>query len=102
LTDEGFIVSTTDMNDVSPMKRKYGLPSNMASCHTAIVGGYVVEGHVPADVIRRMLKEKPDIVGISVPGMPVGTPGMEMGDRVVSYAVMAFTTDGSSSVYEQR
>lgn len=99
LEENGFTVKTTDQADVSPVKRKVGLPGNLASCHTGIVDGYVVEGHVPAEAVKKMLREKPDIVGIAVPGMPIGSPGMEQGDRVDSYDVIAFERDGKTSVY---
>ena len=70
------------------------------SCHTAIVDGYVIEGHVPKDEILRMLREKPDIIGLSVPGMPVGSPGMEMPGRAADpYQVLALGRDGSVTVY---
>ena len=73
------------------------------SCHTAVVGDYVVEGHVPADLVRRMLEEKPDIAGLAVPGMPRGSPGMEMPDGSKDrYDVIAFTDDGEQSVYASR
>ena len=75
----GFKVEATDMNDVSPIRRRYGVPGELASCHTAIVGGYAIEGHVPADDIKRLLRERPKAIGLSVPGMVVGSPGMEQG-----------------------
>lgn len=69
---------------------KYGVPQELASCHTAIVDGYVVEGHVPVDDIKKLLQTKPKIIGIAVPAMPIGTPGMEMGDEKEAYDVMSF------------
>ncbi|HUF09315.1 MAG TPA: DUF411 domain-containing protein [Rhodothermales bacterium] len=99
LEENGFAVKTTDQADVTPIKKKVGLPSGLGSCHTAIVDGYVVEGHVPAEVVKKMLRERPDIVGISTPGMPIGSPGMEQGDRVDSYDVVAFDKNGKTSVY---
>ncbi|HEX6372214.1 MAG TPA: DUF411 domain-containing protein [Longimicrobium sp.] len=99
----GFAVETHDMPDVEPVKHEHGLPGHLASCHTAIVDGYVVEGHVPADVIRRMLRERPQVAGIAVPGMPVGSPGMEVpGGRKDPYDIIAFSRDGKVSVYETR
>jgi hypothetical protein len=75
----------------------------LSSCHTAIVDGYVIEGHIPADVIRRLLKERPDVKGIAVPGMPAGSPGMEVPGGVVQpYAVMTFDKDGNSEIYATR
>jgi hypothetical protein len=101
--EAGFEVEVRDMPDVQPVKQEHGLPGHLASCHTAIVDGYVVEGHAPADVIRRMLAERPQIAGIAVPGMPVGSPGMEVpGGRKDPYDVIAFTRDGKVSVFESR
>ncbi len=99
LQDNGFAVKTTDMRDVRPMKNRLGVPETLASCHTAVVGGYVVEGHVPASDIKRLLQQQPDVSGLSVPGMPVGSPGMEQGDRVDPYRVVAFSTTGKTSVF---
>lgn len=95
----GFKVSVRDTTDVTPVKRQYGVADSLHSCHTAVVNGYVVEGHVPAADIVRMLRERPKIAGIAVPGMPVGSPGMEMGDTKQPYEVIAFTKGGASSVY---
>lgn len=99
----GFQVDVRDMPDVAPVKNEHGLPQHLASCHTAIVDGYVVEGHVPADVIRRLLSERPQVAGIAVPGMPVGSPGMEVpGGRTDPYDVIAFARNGTVSVFETR
>jgi hypothetical protein len=99
----GFAVEVRDMPNVDPVKHEHGLPGHLASCHTAIVDGYVVEGHVPADVIRRMLRERPQVAGIAVPGMPMGSPGMEVpGGRKDPYDIIAFSRDGKVSVYETR
>ena len=98
----GFQVEVHDMPDVTPVKNEHGLPQHLASCHTALVDGYVIEGHVPADVIRRLLSERPQVAGIAVPGMPAGSPGMEMGDRKDPYDVIAFARDGTVSVFETR
>jgi hypothetical protein len=98
----GFQVEVHDTANVAPIKNEHGLPQHLASCHTAIVDGYVIEGHVPADVIRRLLAERPQVAGIAVPGMPTGSPGMEMGDRKDPYDVIAFARDGKLSVYESR
>ena len=76
-----------------------GVTDELSSCHTAKVGGYIVEGHVPADDIRRLLKEKPAIAGIAAPGMPMGSPGMEQGGMKQPYNVMAFTKDGKKYVF---
>lgn len=101
--EAGFEVEVHDVANVQPVKQEHGVPGHLASCHTTLVGGYVVEGHVPADVIRRLLAERPDIAGIAVPGMPVGSPGMEVpGGRTDPYDVIAFTRDGGVSVFESR
>jgi hypothetical protein len=100
----GFTAKVTEMDDASldALKTKRGIPRTAQSCHTALVGGYVVEGHVPADVVRRLLKERPQIAGLAVPGMPVGSPGMEMGDRHDPYDVIAFARDGKTSVFAKQ
>jgi hypothetical protein len=101
--DAGFVVEVHDTASVEPIKQEHGLPQHLASCHTAIVDGYVIEGHVPADVIRKLLAERPDIAGIAVPGMPMGSPGMEVpGGRKDPYDIIAFARDGKVSVYETR
>jgi hypothetical protein len=97
----GFTVKSVDLDDVSPYKKKYGVTPDLASCHTALVGGYVVEGHVPADVVKQLLKSKPKLVGIAVPGMPAGSPGME-GGRKDKYDVIAFDKAGKHTVYASR
>jgi hypothetical protein len=97
----GFEVNSTDLPDVAAVKDKHGVPPALRSCHTAIVGGYVIEGHVPADVIKKLLRERPAVVGIAVPGMPSGSPGME-GSRVDSYNVVTFDKSGATKVYASR
>ncbi len=94
----GFQVQAHDVADVSPVKRQHGLPARLASCHTALVDGYVIEGHVPASDIRRLLAERPDVAGLAVPGMPMGSPGMEFG-APVPYDVLTFRRDGATSVF---
>jgi hypothetical protein len=98
----GFNPVVHQMDDVSPVKARGGVPADLQSCHTALIGGYVIEGHVPADIVQRLLTEKPNIAGLAVPGMPVGSPGMEQGARVDPYQVIAFTKDGKRSVYAKR
>jgi hypothetical protein len=95
----GFEVTVRDTSDVAGVKRTARLPDRLASCHTAFVNGYVVEGHVPAEDVQRMLDQKPRIAGIATPGMPAGSPGMEVPDRKDAYDVIAFKRDGSTSVY---
>lgn len=85
---------------MTSIKAQHGVPGELQSCHTAIVDGYVIEGHVPAADIQRLLKEKPAVRGLSVPGMPVGSPGMEIdGQPAEAYDVIAFAEDGSTSVF---
>jgi len=98
----GFTVNSTDLPDVTPVKDKYGVPAALRSCHTAVVGGYVIEGHVPADVIKKLLRERPaDVVGIAVPGMPMGSPGME-GGRADKYDILSFEKTGKTAVFASR
>jgi hypothetical protein len=96
--EHGFHATTTDVADVSPVKRTHKVPDDLVSCHTALIAGYVVEGHVPAADIQRLLKERPDIIGLAVPGMPSGSPGMETG-VVDKYDVIAIGKDGSRKVW---
>ena len=84
------------------IKAGAGVPLQLQSCHTTLIGEYVFEGHIPADVIVRFLAEKPNAKGLAVPGMPIGSPGMEMGDRVDSYDVIVWNAEGGAVVYESR
>lgn len=98
----GFEVRVTDLDEAALQaeKARRGVSDKLASCHTAIVNGYVVEGHVPADDIRRLLKEKPAVAGLAAPGMPRGSPGMEMPDGSKDpYNVLSFTRAGKATVY---
>ncbi|HSQ29641.1 MAG TPA: DUF411 domain-containing protein [Gemmatimonadaceae bacterium] len=97
----GFQVTVEDVVDVTPIKSKLGIPKDLWSCHTGIVGGYAIEGHVPADVIQKALAERPTIAGLAAPGMPNGAPGME-GATQDRYEVIAFTTSGEKNVYATR
>jgi hypothetical protein len=97
----GFRTEVLDMQDLSPIKAQYGVPRELLSCHTSVVGGYVIEGHVPADAIARLLRERPDIAGIAVRGMPMGSPGME-GPFRDEYDIVAMGHDGARSVFESR
>ena len=83
------------------LKRERGVPEHLYACHTALIDGYVIEGHVPADVIEKLLREKPSILGLVVPGMPVGSPGME-GGRPEPYEVLTFDRTGKTTVYAKR
>lgn len=101
LEDNGFDVKVTDTNDLNPIKIKAGLTPALASCHTAFAGDYVIEGHVPASDIQRLISEAPKATGLSVPGMPAGSPGMEMGDRKDHYKVIMFNDAGQTRVFSQ-
>lgn len=101
LKSSGFAVTKKLMNDVTPKKQQLGVPEDLWSCHTALVDGYAVEGHVPADLIRQMLREPRAIVGLAVPGMPNGSPGME-GSTRDRYEVIAFSRSGATEVYAIR
>ena len=94
----GYRVTARDTSDMTAIKRRHGVPASMQSCHTTLVGGYVVEGHVPAEDVTRLLREKPAIIGISAPGMPRGSPGME-GPIKDRYDVVTFDKSGHSRVY---
>jgi hypothetical protein len=99
----GFDVTVNEMPDVAPIKDKQGVPVNLRSCHTALVGGYAIEGHVPADVIKKLLRERPNALGVAVPGMPMGSPGMEVpSNQKDAYNVMLFDKAGKTTVYASR
>ncbi len=100
LRSNGFRVDTRDVEDIPGQRAKLGVPQDLGSCHTATVGGYAIEGHVPAADIRRLLKERPRARGLAVPGMPLGSPGME-GPRKDPYDTLLFQTDGSHIVFER-
>lgn len=95
----GFTVKVTLVDDNAALRQRYGLPEKFASCHTAVVAGYVVEGHVPAAEVKKLLAQKPAAVGIAVPGMPVGSPGMEMGPRKDPYEVLLIDRLGRERVF---
>lgn len=96
----GFTIQVEDVKDLTAVKEQFQVPLALQSCHTAIVDGYVIEGHVPVTEINRLLAEKPDIEGLAVPGMPIGSPGMAAnGAAPQAYDVIAFSKDGSTAVY---
>ncbi|EGV49836.1 DUF411 domain-containing protein [Candidatus Endoriftia persephone] len=101
LKENGYTVEVHNQRNMNPVKAELGVPRHLQSCHTAKVGEYVIEGHVPADVIARLLKEKPSIKGLAVPGMPMGSPGME-GPREDPYDVVTFQANGKTTVYARR
>lgn len=101
MRDKGFKVTANNVeySILTRIKRQAGIKEEFASCHTAKVGGYVIEGHVPAADVKRLLAEKPDAMGLVVPGMPIGSPGMEMGNEKEPYEVLLVKKDGSTEVF---
>ena len=96
----GFDVQVHEVPGTAEYRQKFGVPEKLASCHTGVVDGYGIEGHVPADDIHRLLKDRPaNAKGLAVPGMPLGSPGMEQGAGRAAYDVMLFSSDGTSSVF---
>lgn len=98
---EGFEIKDNITAEMDTVKQTYGVSKPLSSCHTALINGYVIEGHVPAEDVRQLLAEKPSVVGITAPGMPMGSPGMEMGDRVDDYTVYAFNTENKVIPFAQ-
>ena len=102
LRENGFVVNVRSVDSTTPMQFRLGVPATLQSCHTAEVGDYWIEGHVPADLIARLLDERPtDIEGLAVPGMPMGSPGME-GPNPQTYSVIAVDAEGDDAVYATR
>lgn len=101
LEANGFAVTVNDADTsvLAALKRQAGISDKLASCHTAKIGGYVVEGHVPSSDIKRLVTERPDATGLTVPGMPVGSPGMEQGDEFEPYDVLLIKKDGATEVF---
>ncbi len=98
----GFEVEVENVQDLVAVKRRFGIPDRLATCHTAVVGRYLVEGHVPAEDLRRFLDQSPDVAGLAVPGMPVGSPGMEVeGQPDQPYDVLAFDAQGRTTVFAE-
>ncbi len=100
LEQNGFIVEAFNSRDMSAVKRQMGITRDIQSCHTGEIDGYFIEGHVPADDIKRLLKEKPEAAGLTVPGMPMGSPGME-GHRKDAYSVLLVSKDGKQEVFSK-
>lgn len=94
----GFTPTVTNMPDVTEVKTRNGVPARLGSCHTSLIGGYVIEGHVPAEDIKRLLREKPAIVGLAAPGMPAGSPGMDVPNSP-PYDVVSFDKNGRTKVW---
>ncbi|MDD5276004.1 MAG: DUF411 domain-containing protein [Methylovulum sp.] len=99
LQENGFTIKDNITTDIQAIKTKYGVTPELASCHTAVINGYVIEGHVPADDINNLLKNKHKVVGLAVSGMPVGTPGMEMGGKKDAYDVVSFDHKNKPQVF---
>ena len=103
LRKHDYKIEIEDVTDLAPIKRKLGVPTALQSCHTGVVEGYVIEGHVPADVIDRLLRERPAVLGLAVPGMPVGSPGMEVPNQPAQpYQIFTFDRSGRTAVYTSR
>ncbi len=102
LQEKGFNIQSTDVSQTQllAVKNQHGIPKRLHSCHTGVVDNYVIEGHVPAHIISRLLSERPDVAGLGVPGMPIGSPGME-GPNPKPYHVFSFDRDGHIRVYER-
>ena len=102
MASSGFALDVTevDQSALNAVKRQSGIPDRHASCHTAQIGNYTVEGHVPASTVKRLLAEKPDAIGLAVPGMPAGSPGMETSGAADAYDVLLIKKDGTSEVFE--
>ncbi len=96
-----FNIKTIITDDMQAIKAKYGIPDKLASCHTALVNGYVIEGHVPANDIKKLLQLKPDVAGISAPRMPLGSPGMETEGQKQAYQVISFDKQGKMTVFAE-
>lgn len=95
----GFRINDQITADMDVIKAQYGVTDALASCHTTVAAGYVIEGHIPATDVARLLTERPDVAGIAVPGMPIGSPGMESGDYVEPYTVFSFTDEGMTETF---
>ena len=97
----GFKIKDIKTESIEALKQKYNVPPELVSCHTTIIDGYVMEGHIPADDIKRFLEQKPELAGLAVPGMPLGTPGMEAGDLKQPFQVLAFNDKGEVEVFNE-
>lgn len=99
LRASGFRVKPIHVDDASPIRKRHGIPERLGGCHTALIGGYAIEGHVPAREIRRLLAEKPKAKGLAVPGMPAGSPGMPS-NKPQPYDVLLVKPDGTTAVFQ--
>jgi hypothetical protein len=101
MSTNGFVVTVRDVSNMDEIKKTMNVPAALQSCHTGVLGKYVIEGHVPADVVKKFIAAKPAALGLAVPGMPSGSPGME-GGQVDHYNVLEFDRDGKSRIYAKR
>lgn len=101
LAAQGFQPKEITISNIDTFKQQHGVPNDLASCHTAVIQGYLIEGHVPAEEIKRLLAQHPKVAGITVPGMPIGTPGMEDGDRREPFTVFSFDTQGNARAFNR-
>jgi hypothetical protein len=102
MKDNGFDVVVHNVENTASYRRQFGVPDKVASCHTGVVNGYAIEGHVPAEDVQRLLKERPaKAKGIAVPGMPLGSPGMDQGPGRAAYDVLLFNEQGETSIFRQ-
>jgi hypothetical protein len=103
MEQNGFKVTVENRDNLKDIKQQHGVRPALESCHTGLIDGYVVEGHVPADVVQQFLEEKPEgAIGLTVPGMPIGSPGMEQGNRYDRYDVLTFDKEGNTTVFAKR
>lgn len=102
MKEAGYEVHVHEKDDLTALKARLGIAPKHQSCHTGEIEGYAIEGHVPAEDVKRLLAERPDAIGLTVPGMPVGSPGMEMGDRRDAYDVLLIKKDGSTEVFSRQ
>ncbi len=98
---QGFVINDVTTEDMDSIKQKWGVPKSLQSCHTAIVDGYVVEGHVPAGDVKKLLSTKPKAVGLAAPGMPSGSPGMEMDGTKPNFSVILFDSQGNGTTFHE-
>lgn len=98
--NHGFQVTDIKTDDIEAVKEEHNISQDLAACHTTMIDGYVMEGHIPVDDIKRFLKQKPNVAGLTVPGMPLGTPGMEAGDRKQAFDILAFDDNGQVEVFK--
>ncbi len=101
LTTQGFQTRNVLTSDMNAVKQQHRVPNDLASCHTAVINGYVIEGHVPANDIKRLIAQKPNVAGIAVPGMPIGTPGMESENVPDPFSVFSFDQQGKAEAFNQ-